>query len=195
MATYSRVGLRDLIFCPLTTDTESTLTYGATVEPETVEAIEVTISNQNTDPNVQYANDIEAAVLYEDTELTVNIKVMDLPLTLAAKLLGNLVDDNGVMIEVAGATRPYYAIGFKSEKRDGNDRYVWLLKGRAKPMDETHHTKEKTATRQTDTISMTFIKRTNDGAFKHILDSEDVPVLKDPASFFTSVYSGTLQDR
>ena len=193
--TYSRVGLRDVIFWKITTDTSSSLVYNAGgAELETVDAIDVQITHNNTDPNVLYANDIEDDVLYEDVELTVKLEVKDLPLSLQAKLLGMTVGTKSEVIEVAGATPPYYAMGFKSEKRDGNDRYVWLLKGRAQPLDEQYHTKEKGTTRQNDTITFTFIKRTNDGAFKYILDEEDIPVGKVAASFFTSVYSGTLVD-
>lgn len=195
MATYSRVGLRDVIFWKITTDTSSSLVYNvAGAETETVDAIDVQITHNNTDPNVLYANDIEDDVLYEDTELTVKLEVKDLPLSLQAKLLGMTLGTNSEVIEVAGATLPYYAMGFKSEKRDGNDRYVWLLKGRASPLDEQYHTKEKGTTRQNDTITFTFIKRTNDGAFKYILDEEDIPAGKVAASFFTSVYSGALED-
>jgi phi13 family phage major tail protein len=191
--TYSRVGLRDVVFAKLTADTSSSLTYAA-LEAETVDAIDVQISHNNTDPNVLYADDIEDDVLYEDTELNVTLEVKDLPLSLQADLLGMTLGTKSEVIEVAGATIPYYAMGFKSEKRDGNDRYVWLLKGRAHPPEDTYHTKERDTTRQNDKITMTFIKRTNDGAFKYILDSEDIPELKDPDSFFTSVYSGTLTD-
>ena len=193
MATYSRVGLRDVVFAKLTADTSVALTYAA-LEAETVDAIDVSISHANTDPNVLYADDIEDDVLYEDTELNVTLEVKDLPLSLQADLLGMTVGTKSEVIEVAGATIPYYAMGFKSEKRDGNDRYVWLLKGRANQPEDTFHTKEKATTRQNDKITMTFIKRTNDGAFKYILDSEDIPVLKNPASFFTAPYAGTLVD-
>ena len=193
--TYSRVGLRDVVFWKLTTDTKASLVYDVGgAESVTVDAIDVQITHDNTDPNVLYADDIEDDVLYEDTELTVKLEVKDLPLALQAKLLGNLVGNKNEIVEVAGTTPPYYAMGFKSEKRDGNDRYVWLLKGRAQPLDEQYHTKEKSTSRQNDTINFKFIKRTNDSAFKYILDSEDIPALKDPDSFFTSVYSGTLTD-
>lgn len=194
MATYSRVGLRDVIFWKLKTDTATTLTYESAAEAETVDAIDVSISHANADPDILYANDIENDVLYPDTELTVTLEVKELPLSLQAKLLGNKVGTKNEIVEVAGATPPYYAMGFKSAKRDGNDRYVWLVKGRAQPLDEQFHTKEKSPTRQNDTISLTFIKRTNDDVFKYILDSEDIPEGKDAASFFTSVYSGTLVD-
>lgn len=194
MATYSRVGLRDVIFWKLKTDTASTLTYEDAAETDVVDAIDVSISHANADPDILYADDIENDVLYPDTELTVTLEVKELPLSLQAKLLGNLVGTQKEIVEVAGATPPYYAMGFKSEKRDGNDRYVWLVKGRAQPLDEQFHTKEKAPTRQNDTISLTFIKRTKDDVFKYILDSEDIPQAKDPESFFTSVYSGTLTD-
>lgn len=195
MATYSRVGLRDVIFWKLTADTASSLTYDTSAEPETVDAIDVSISHANADPDILYADDIENDVLYPDTELTVTLEVKELPLSLQAKLLGNIVGTLTEVVEVAGATPPHYAMGFKSAKRDGNDRYVWLLKGRAQPLDEKHHTKEgSTINRQNDTISMTFIKRTKDGAYKYILDSEDIPIAKNPASFFTAPYAGTLVD-
>jgi phi13 family phage major tail protein len=189
MATYSRVGLRDVIFWKLKTDTATTLTYESAAETETVDAIDVSISHANADPDILYANDIENDVLYPDTELTVTLEVKELPLSLQAKLLGNKVGTKNEIVEVAGATPPYYAMGFKSAKRDGNDRYVWLVKGRAQPLDEQFHTKEKTPTRQNDTISLTFIKRTNDDVFKYVYDTVGgVAVPK----FFQKVYDGTL---
>jgi len=189
MATYSRVGLRDVIFWKLKTDTATTLTYESAAETETVDAIDVSISHANADPDILYADDIENDVLYPDTELTVTLEVKELPLALQAKLLGNKVGKKNEIVEVAGATPPYYAMGFKSAKRDGNDRYVWLVKGRAQPLDEQFHTKEKAPTRQNDTISLTFIKRTKDDVFKYVYDTVGgVAVPK----FFQKVYDGTL---
>ena len=189
MATYSRVGLRDVIFWKLKTDTASTLTYESAAETETVDAIDVSISHANADPDILYADDIENDVLYPDTELTVTLEVKELPLSLQAKLLGNKVGTKKEIVEVAGATPPYYAMGFKSAKRDGNDRYVWLVKGRAQPLDEQFHTKEKTPTRQNDTISLTFIKRTNDDVFKYVYDTVGGVAVPE---FFEEVYDGTL---
>jgi len=154
-----------------------------------VDAIDVSISHANADPDILYANDIENDVLYPDTELTVTLEVKELPLSLQAKLLGNLVGTKNEIVEVAGATPPYYAMGFKSAKRDGNDRYVWLVKGRAQPLDEQFHTKEKTPTRQNDTISLTFIKRTNDDVFKYVYDTVGGVAVPE---FFEEVYDGTL---
>jgi phi13 family phage major tail protein len=154
-----------------------------------VDAIDVSISHANADPDILYADDIENDVLYPDTELTVTLEVKELPLSLQAKLLGNLVGTKKEIVEVAGATPPYYAMGFKSAKRDGNDRYVWLVKGRAQPLDEQFHTKEKAPTRQNDTISLTFIKRTKDDVFKYVYDTVNGAAVP---KFFQKVYDGTL---
>ncbi len=191
MATYSRVGLRDVIFWKLKTDTATTLTYESAAETDVVDAIDVSISHANADPDILYADDIENDVLYPDTELTVTLEVKELPLALQAKLLGNLVGTKKEIVEVAGATPPYYAMGFKSAKRDGNDRYVWLAKGRAQPIDEQHHTKEKAPTRQNDTISLTFIKRTKDDVFKYVYDTVGGVAVPE---FFEEVYDGTMPE-
>ena len=192
--TYSRVGLRDVIFWQLTADTASTLTYAAAAETETIDAIDLQIKHDNTDPDVLYANDDENDVLFTDSELTGSLEARELPLTLQAKLLGNLVDDNGVVIEVAGATPPYYAMAFKSAKRKGKDRYVWLLKGRAKPMSEEYGTKEgPKVNRQNDKIEFKFIKRTKDNLYEYEMNEEDAGVGVDIATkFFAEVYDGVL---
>lgn len=44
-------------------------------------------------------------------------------------LLGNAVDDNGVLVRTATDKPPYFAVGFKSEKSNGKYRFVWLYKG------------------------------------------------------------------
>lgn len=194
MATYSRIGLRDVIFRELTADTALTLTYAASAEAETVDAIELQVKHNNTDPDVLYANDEENDVLYTDTDLTANVEVKELPLTLQARLLGNLVDDKGVVIEKAGATPPYFAMGFKSARRNGKDRYVWLLKGRAKPMSEDYGTKEgQQVNRQNDKIEFTFIKRTKDNLYKHAMNEEDGGAGVDvETKFFAEVYDGAF---
>ncbi len=193
MATYSRVGLRDVIFWKLTADTSSTLTYAASAEPETVDAIDVSISHANADPDILYANDIENDVLYPDTELTVKLEVKEVPLALQKQLFGQGAKDaNGAYTYKSGMTPPYFALGFKSRKRSGADRFVWYYKCRAKPMDETFHTKEGgTITRQSDKLEIVAIKRTYDNYVSCKVDS-DASNAPTASAFFTSVYEATF---
>ena len=69
----STVGLKNMVIAPLTVDTEETLTYG---DLQLVAgAIEATITPDNADPDIQYADDIEFDVLYPDPELTFTTKM------------------------------------------------------------------------------------------------------------------------
>ena len=62
----STVGLKNMVIAPLTVDTEETLTYG---DLQLVAgAIEASITPENADPDIQYADDIEFDVLYPDPE-------------------------------------------------------------------------------------------------------------------------------
>ena len=76
----STVGLKNMVLAPLTEDTESTLTYG---ELQLVAgAIEASITPENADPDVQYADDVEFDVLYPDPELNFTTRMADIPLTI-----------------------------------------------------------------------------------------------------------------
>ena len=84
----STVGLKNMVIAPLTVDTEETLTYG---DLQLVAgAIEASITPENADPDIQYADDIEFDVLYPDPELTFTTKMADIPLAIQEQIFGNL---------------------------------------------------------------------------------------------------------
>lgn len=184
----STIGLQNVVIAPLTTDTTSSLVYG---DLQLVAgAIEATVTPGTTDPDVQYADDIEFNVMYPDPELTLTLNMADIPLAIQEMILGNNIDKNGVLIRAANDTPPYFAVGFKSEKTNGKYRYVWLFKCRATPITEKYGTKEGTTiNRQTGEVEFTAIKRTHDGFFQAIADEgENSFSAEDGAAFLTSVY-------
>ena len=168
-AVSSTVGLKNMVIAPLTVDTEETLTYG---DLQLVAgAIEASITPQNADPDVQYADDAEFDVLYPDPELSFKTKMADLPLIIQEMIFANKIDDNGVLIRSSTDKPPYFAVGFKSEKANHKFRYIWLYKVRAKPMTENYKTKEgQTITRQNGSVEWTAIKRTHDGRYQAVAD-------------------------
>ena len=188
----STVGLKNVVIAPLTEDTDTSHTYG---ELQLVAgAIEATITPDNTDPDIQYADDIEFDVLYPDPELTFSTSMADVPLAIQEMIFGNQIDDNGVLVRTASDRPPYFAVGFKSEKSDGAFRYVWLYKVRAKPMTESYKTKEgKTITRQNGSVEWTAIKRTHDGRYQAVADEgENGFDASKAATFLQSVYEPTF---
>ena len=188
----STVGLKNVVIAPLTSDTETEHTYG---ELQLMAgAIEASITPENADPDVQYADDIEFDTLYPDPELTFSTSMADIPLSIQEQIFGNQIDDNGVLVRTASDRPPYFAVGFKSEKSDGTYRFVWLYKVRAKPMTETYKTKEgQTITRQNGSVEWTAIKRTSDGRYQAVADEgENGFDATKAATFLQSVYEPTF---
>ena len=185
----STVGLKNMVLAPLEVDTEETLTYG---DLQLVAgAIEASITPSTTDPDVQFADDVEFDVLYPDPELSFKTKMADFPLSVQEKVFGNRIDDNGVLVRSATDKPPYYAVGFMSEKSNGKYRYVWLYKVRATPLTETYATKEGTKlTRQTGEIEWTAIKRTHDAQYQAVADEgENGFTAEKGRVFLQSVYT------
>ena len=187
-AVSSTVGLKNVVIAPLTADTEDGHTYGDL--QLMAGAIEASITPENADPDVQYADDVEFHVLYPDPELSFKTKMADVPLEIQAMIFDNEIDDNGVLVRSASNTPPYFAVGFKSEKADGTYRYVWLYKVRAKPVTENYATREGTSvTRQTGEIEWTAIKRTHDGRYQVVADEgQNGFTAEKGATFLSSVY-------
>ena len=165
----STIGLKNMVIAPLVTDTEEGHTYG---DLQLVAgAIEASITPNNADPDVQYADDAEFDVLYPDPDLTFRTQMADLPLAVQEMIFGNEIDDNGVLIRTSTDKPGYFAVGFKSEKANGKFRFVWLYKVRAKPLTENYATKAGTTiTRQTGEVEWSAIKRTHDNRFQAVAD-------------------------
>lgn len=54
----STIGLKNVVIAPLVEDTEETLTYGDL--QSVVGAIDASITPSNTDPDIQYADDVRS---------------------------------------------------------------------------------------------------------------------------------------
>ena len=188
----STIGLKNVVIAPLTADTETEHSYG---DLQLVAgAIEASVTPDNADPDILYADDIEFDTLYADPQVSFKLKMADIPLTIQQMLFANTIDDNGVLIRTAQDKPPYFAVGFKSEKRNGKFRYVWLYKVRAKPITESFATKEgNTVTRQNPEVEFTAIKRTHDGRYQAVADEgEGGFTAEKAATFLTSVYEPVI---
>lgn len=184
----STVGLKNVVIAPLIEDTEEKHSYGTL--QLMAGALEASITPENTDPNVQHADDVEFDVLYLDPELTFKTSMADIPLAIQEMIFNNKIDKNGVLIRSASDKPPYFAVGFMSEKSNHTYRYVWLYKVRAKPMTENYKTKEgRNVTRQTGEIQWTAIKRIHDGQYQAVADEgENGFDETKAAAFLSSVY-------
>ena len=166
----STIGMKNVVLCPLVTDTETEHAYDTKVYA-VAGAVSADIQPQNADPDIQYADDVEFDVIYPDPDIQFRLKMADLPLDIQALIYSNKIDANGVLIRDAADKAAYFAVGFKSEKSDHTYRYVWLYKCRAKALTEAYATKEgQNVTRQNPEVEFTAIKRTHDGRYQAVAD-------------------------
>ena len=190
----SKIGLKNMVVAPIVKDTEEELEYGPL--QLVAGSIEASISPENADADVQYADDVEWDALYPDPEITFNTTLVDLPLVLQSEILGHKLDDNGVLVKSDADKPGYYAVGFKSEKSDHTYRYVWLYKVRAKPITENFGTKEgSTINRQTQEVEWTAVKRIHDGKYQAVADEgENGFTAEKGKEFLKSVYTPSFTD-
>lgn len=178
----SQIGLKDLHYAILTTDSKDVLTYGE-VKPM-VGAINATI-NPNISTQELYADD----QLYDSTstmgKVDVEVETAEMPLEVRAEVQGATIRD-GVLIEKSTDIAPHIALAFKSQKTNGKNRFVWLLKGKAEPMAEDFTTKKENVEHKTPKLKLAFMPRMNDAEWKHTGDEDGVD-FTGADSWFTAV--------
>ena len=121
----STIGLKNVVIAPLLTDTEAGHSYGDL--QLLAGAIEASVTPDNADPDILYADDIEFDTLYADPNIDFKLKMADIPLLIQEMIFANKIDDNGVLIRTSEDKPPYFAVGFKSEKSNGKYRYLTMI--------------------------------------------------------------------
>ena len=98
--------------------------------------------SKSTDSSTEahYYDNIPAVVITSEGADTINISVSALPLDVLGELTGQVYDDTtGALIEGPRETA-YFAIGYKTKKTNGDEVYVWRLKGAFSVPDQTNST-------------------------------------------------------
>lgn len=185
-------GLRNFKYVKLTKDDESGITYDTEIK-KIAGAKSVKISPK-----------VDSADLYGDDQLLetasslgaieVELDVCDLSLQERADILG-FTFENGVLKENKDFNPPEIAFGFEAPKSKSKTsveafRLVWLLKGKAEPLEEEGKTKEDKIDFQTQKVKLKFMPRINDGHYKFTADTDETgaPTI---AEFFTTDFLKT----
>lgn len=164
-----KIGMKDLYYAKLTKDDNTGVTYEAPVLISG--AISAKISPKS-DTQTLYADDGAFETATQLSEISVELEIADLPLTVQAELLGHTVS-NGVLEAKSTDQAPYVAIGWRSLKSNGKYRYYWLLKGKFEIPDDESQTKEDKTKFQTSKIKGTFVARIYDGKWKMVGDEDE----------------------
>lgn len=184
-----QIGLKDLYYALLTSDTAA----GATYETPVVlaEAINAKITPAVSTVKL-FADDVESEVINQLGSIDVELQVKDLPLSAQAALLGHSLS-GGVIVKAATDEVPYVAIGFRSIKSNGKYRYIWMYKGKFSLQEQEYKTKGETPEFQTPSIKGTFVKRTYDEKWQAIGDEDDAEFTA-ASTWFDEVYPPASPD-
>jgi phi13 family phage major tail protein len=178
-----RVGLDSLHYAILTQDDANGVAYNGPVAVDGIISAKISAKENSA---TLYSDNRPSETSTALGEITVDFELKDIPLSLQAALLGHTIT-NGVIVRKSTDSAPYVALGFRSLKSNGKNRYIWLYKGRFGIPDDQYKTKEDKPDYQSQTMSGTFITLENNSQWKAEGD-EDEAGFTAGATWFNSVY-------
>lgn len=144
---------------------------------------------------VQVTPAVAAGVLYGDgaqeenigklTGISVVIDVNKIFIESRAEIMGNTYKD-GVLMEQKGDEPKDIALGYEVEQTGGTREQVWLLKGKAKPINQTIQQSTDNLVFSTDSITIDFIPRESDGSIRYYADTANADYTEEQAKKFFS---------
>lgn len=131
-------GIRDVVCAEVITDTAEKFETGQPFSM--IWASELSRETENSSESHYYDN-VPAIVIDSTGADTVTVTGSAIPFDVYAKVTGQYFDETtGMMVEGERESK-YYALGYITEDTDGEEVYVWRLKGKFGVPSETHATK------------------------------------------------------
>lgn len=187
MANKVKFGLSEVHIAPITSTEGGTYTYGTIFaipgavnltldragEEENFYADNILYFNESA--NQGYSGSLEMALLNEDFR---------------TKILNEIKDTNGALIEDATKGTNAFALGFQIDGDKANKRY-WYYNVMANRPSNTGATLETSKTPQTETIDITAAPRASDKLVRAVMEKTDDNTTA-YNGFFTSVYESSI---
>lgn len=131
-------GIRDVVCAEVITDTIEKFECGTPFSM--LWASELSRETENSSESHYYDN-VPAIVIDSTGADTVTVTGSAIPFDVYAKITGQYFDETTGMLVEGERESKYYAIGYVTEDTDGEEVYVWRLKGKFGIPSETHATK------------------------------------------------------
>lgn len=167
----SIIGLSDFHYALLTADPAGgTPTWGTIYSVPNV--LRKASWNPNTSSAYLFADDEVQNVAETIGEMKLSINFADLPPEHQARMLGHSYA-SGQIVEKAGDTSPYLAVGFKALRSDGSYSYFWYYKGKFTKPALDHTTKEQSIKYQEMTLELAITTLFADKSYRIHARSDD----------------------
>jgi len=179
------LGLKDLYYA-IITETDGVETYGT---PKRLsEALTADLS-VNVAEATLYADDALSENEAEFVSAALKLGVKDLTNEVLKDILGQELDEDGILWAGEGDAAPFVAVGFRAKKNATQYRYIWLQRGKFKPISESFETKGESVNFKTPEIEGTFSKALGSGKWK--ADYTGEPTTDIAKNWFTAVKTYT----
>lgn len=165
-----RIGVDQAYYALLTQDNDSGVAYGTPTRMQGVNSISY---NPNSQLEVYYADDGAYTSASQDGDIDLTVNVADLDPSVYAEILGVTRGANGVIDEAKTDDPPELAFGYRTQKSNGEYRFIWILKGKfSKPAVEAQ-TKGNAINFQGTELNFKGLNRDYDGKKRRRVDSDD----------------------
>lgn len=186
---YEYRGVEGLVYAEVTADTKETFTTGTVKDLAGVAEISKTTDSSN---EAHYYDNIAAIVVSSTGSDEITVSTSAIPLDVLAEITGQYYDSATGMFVEKERDPKYFALGYKTKDTNGNDYYVWRLKGTFNIPDQTNATEDDGTDANGQELTYTgistvhkFTKLTNKPAKAVTVDTSVNPVDED--TFFGTV--------
>lgn len=135
---YEYRGVQDAVYAKVLKDDSTGLIFDTVKEFAGVSEISRTTESSS---EAHYYDNIPAVIIDSTGADSVTINASAIPLDILADITGQFYDsENGLFVE-QDRNPGYFAFGYRTQKTDGTEVYVWRLKGTFSIPASTHQTK------------------------------------------------------
>lgn len=155
---YEYRGVNGLVYAPVTEDSSDTFSTGTVKDLAGVAEIAKSTESSN-EPH--YYDNIPAIVVASTGSDEITITASAIPLDVLADITGQYYDSATGMFVEKERDPGYFALGYRTQDTDGNDYYVWRLKGTFSIPDQTNVTEDDGTDANGQEITFTGISTTH----------------------------------
>lgn len=150
-------GVENAVYAKITKDDSTGFTVGAVKDFAGVSEIARSTESSN---EAHYYDNVPAVVISSTGADEVTINASAIPLDILAEITGQYYDSaSGMLVEQERAAG-YFAFGYRTQKTDGTEVFVWRLKGTFSIPDSDHQTKNDSTDANGQEVTFTGISTT-----------------------------------
>lgn len=154
-----KMNVKNCKYAPVSVDTNSTYTLGTAVDLPAIRTVDVAFTLASGE---LYGDGALVSKMAKLTGATLKLGIDKLPQAARAAMLGHTINAKGVMSVKVTDVPIKIAMYMELELDDGGYEALWLLVGKAEPVNITGNQSETSINYTTDELTVDFVRREKD---------------------------------